>query len=644
MLRYFTALVIMLFACSVSIGYAKDQDAMPATKLHELITQHKGWLNTSRPLVASDLKGRIVLLDFWTYCCINCLQVMPDLAYLEEKFGDELTVIGVHSAKFNNEKDDENIRQAILRHHLTHPVVNDFDFKTWNAFGIRAWPTFVLLNPMGIIEEVYSGEGKRAAIERDIQALRVKYAGKITTAKLPIALEKDKTPATYLSFPTKLAAGRYGETEQALYIADSGHERIVVTSLKGDVLTTIGSGEAGLVDGDFATARFHRPQGLLLDYPNLYVADTANHALRLVNLEKGQVTTLAGTGRQGHEYGVRKQPALEASMASPWDLAFYPDKQHITVAQAGLHQLWSYDLQAKTVSAIAGNGHESIEDGANPINSLSQPSGLSALADTLYFVDAETSSLRRLQGGEVKTLIGTGLFDFGYKEGTHDVALMQHPLGLVATESGIWVADAYNHSIRRFDVTSGVLSNDIGHGERGHKDGAFASATFNEPNAIIEVGEKFYIADTNNNAIRIADRNTKTVSTLIITPPKVVSTVTFSEGLPNLETMPPVQLKAGTEATVAIGLQKGWHINEDAPSFLAVFDAKDTSKSAASLDTKALRLPKILLPALTAGKYRLQTTLYYCKDAKGSQCLLKSFDVPVNVQQEALSTIELKLN
>ena len=643
MFTRFALSAFILFASTLSIGYAASEDATPTTQLHRTITQHKGWLNTSRPLVADDLKGRIILLDFWTYGCINCMQVMPDLAYWEDTFGADLTVIGVHSAKFKNESDTSHIRQAIVRHHLRHPVVNDFDFTTWNAFGINAWPTFVLINPMGTVEKIYSGEGKRSIIEHDIEALRVKYAGRINTTTLPVALEKDKQPETYLSFPAKLAYGRYGDT-QALYIADSGHDRIVVTSLKGNVLATIGSGDSGLADGDSASAQFRRPQGLLLAYPSLYVADTGNHLLRQVDLVGGQVTTIAGTGQQGHDYSVHHRPALEASLASPWDIAFYPDDRHIVITQAGLHQLWSYDVDAKTVTVLAGNGHESIEDGPNPQNALAQTSGVSPLGDTLYFVDPETSSLRQLQGGVVKTLIGSGLFDFGYKEGTRGTALMQHPLGLVAEQDAIYVADSYNHSIRRFDVKTGVLSNAIGHGERGHTNGAFAAARFNEPNAIIDVGGKLYIADTNNSDIRIADIKTKTVTTLKITPPVAVTTVSFSEGLPNTQAMDALQVKADAPLALAIGLQKGWHINKDAPSFLALFDMQGKPKAVDSFERDTLKAPHVMLGALKAGEYRLQTTLYYCADAAGSQCLLKSFDVTLKACGEGETMVDLKLN
>src|SRR5918992_184204 len=92
-------------------------------------------------LALKDLKGKVVLLDFWTLCCINCIHIQPDLRKLEKKYADQLVVIGVHSPKFDNEKDTPSIRKAILRYEILHPVVNDADHKIWNRYGIEAWPT-----------------------------------------------------------------------------------------------------------------------------------------------------------------------------------------------------------------------------------------------------------------------------------------------------------------------------------------------------------------------------------------------------------------------------------------------------------------------------------------------------------------------
>src|SRR5215475_7196021 len=123
------------------------------------ITGGRGWLNTDKPLSLAALKGKVVLLDFWTYGCINCIHIIPDLKKLEAKYPNQLVVIGVHSAKFLNEKGTENIRQAILRYEIEHPVVNDKDFEIWQSYTARSWPTLVLINPKGKEVGRHSGEG-----------------------------------------------------------------------------------------------------------------------------------------------------------------------------------------------------------------------------------------------------------------------------------------------------------------------------------------------------------------------------------------------------------------------------------------------------------------------------------------------------
>lgn len=604
---------------------------MQATNLHTTLASQTGWLNTSRPLTAEDLKGRILLLDFWTYCCINCMHVIPDLKYLEEKFGNDLTVIGVHSAKFKNEKDTENIRSAILRYDLHHPVVNDFDFSIWKKFGVRAWPTFILINPQGTIEQVYSGEGNRAEAEADIEKLRQKYAGKFVTAPLPVALEKDKAPTSVLSFPGKIDAG-----DEKLFVSDSSHHRIVVMTPDGNITETIGSGTAGNKDGGFAQAQFTTPQGVLYKDGLLYIADTNNHTLRVADFKTKTVATIAGTGEQGYERRAENAPALATPLASPWDLAFYPDDKHIAIAMAGTHQLWSYDIDKKTVSVIAGNGRESIDDGKYPYNSLSQPSGLSVHDGKLYFVDSETSSLRVYENGEIKTLIGTGLFDFGFKDGTHGTALMQHSIGVYADDSGVYVADSYNHSIRRYDVKTGELTTFAGHGARGKTDGPLGAAAFNEPNDLLKIGNRFYVADTNNNAIRVIENGN--VSTLAVK--EAAEAAQFSDNLPNLETLPPMDIATG--ANIILGLQQGWHINDDAPSALALFDSRKNPVTGFNLEQ--IKAGKLSLRTLAGGQYRLQGTLYYCEEKEGAQCLIKSFDAPLNVKATGSREILLKLN
>lgn len=621
----FLRVLLLSLLCVISLV------AMPARAesgaVQALATPHE-WLNTDRALSADDLKGRVILLDFWTFCCINCMHVIPDLHYLEEKYGDKLTVIGVHSAKFANERDSENIRQAMLRYDIEHPVINDADFAVWKSFDVHAWPSFVLIGADGKVAKQFSGEGQRRALDAAIADLLEDAGSELNVAALPIALEKDKEPRHILNFPGKLEIAADVNGAPMLFVADSGNDRVVGMNLEGQIVQQIGSGKQGLQDGGFDVAAFHAPQGLLWDAETqtLFVADTENHALRAVDMANKTVTTLAGDGAQGNSRVLQNADAKKTRLASPWDLAFYPDKQHIALAMAGTHQLWTYDREGKTLTVLAGNGRESIDDGSYPFNSLSQPSGLAVMDGALWFVDAETSSLRRLTGKTVETLIGTGLFDFGYKEGKQGEALMQHPLGLTGSGEGILITDSYNHAIRRYDVASATLHNFAGTGERGVADGTLAQAQFNEPNDIAVWQGKYYVADTNNHRIRVIDSAMGTVSSLLVMP--MAMPIAFDEALPEADKLASITLRP-TGVTLGVSLERGWKINAEAPSYLALYRADAVHSHVASFDRESLK-KGVVLPDLEAGgRYVLQGTLYYCEDKAGSVCLIKSIEQEV---------------
>jgi thiol-disulfide isomerase/thioredoxin len=613
--------------------------SVAAVQSHEVasplnaVTSQKEWLNTERPLTSDDLAGRVVLLDFWTYCCINCMHVIPDLHYLEEKFGEKLTVVGVHSAKFVNERDSENIRQAMLRYDITHPVVNDDAFDVWKAFDIHAWPSFVLIDPAGKIVKHYSGEGHRAALEQDISQLIAEAGNTLKTDALPIALEKNKEPKSVLNFPAKLDIAADVEGEPMLFVSDSGNHRIVGMRLDGQIVMQIGSGEQGMQDGGFDIAAFHNPQGILWDEASntLFIADTENHALRAADVKKKTVRTLAGNGMQGRDRRVKDKRATEVPLASPWDLAFYPDHKHIAIAMAGTHQLWEYDVNRGTVSVIAGSGRESIDDGKYPLNSLSQPSGLATLGTALYFVDAETSSLRRLANNTITTLIGTGLFDFGYAEGSNVSALMQHPLGVFADESGVYIADSYNHAIRFYDPQTAILSNYAGTGARGDNDGATKDARFNEPNDVIGWQGNYYVADTNNHRIRMIDREAHKVQSLDVMP--MSAPIAYDPDLPEAQKQEDAVIRP-SGVTLGVSLEKGWKINEQAPTYLALFTNKEPHNQIAVFERDAVA-NGVVLPKLELGaEYILQGTIYYCEDKKGSACLIASIEKTLTVTNE----------
>lgn len=459
------------------------------------------WLNTDKPIKLKDLRGKIVLLDFWTYCCINCLHVLPDLKKLEQKYKNELVVIGVHSGKFDTEKDAENIRQAILRHEIEHPVVNDKDYEIWESYTVRAWPTFYLIDPDGYVVGYTSGEGIYEPFDKLIGKLVKDFKAKKKLKENPTAfqLERDKiAKKTTLSFPGKIISD---EKSKRLFISDSNHNRIVITDTTGKILETIGQGEAGLKDGGFDVAQFDHPQGLALDGNKLYIADTENHALRMADLEAKTVTTLAGNGKQA-AFGARGGKASpNFSLNSPWDLLVHKD--HLYIAMAGPHQLWRLNLKTNELAVHSGSGRENIFDGPHGMSALAQPSGITTDGTKLYFADSEVSALRSSDidpNGGVQTLIGKGLFAFGDQDGLSIDAKLQHPLGVVYHNKKIYLTDTYNDKVKVFDLEMLRIKT--------------LSDGFDEPAGLTYLDGKLYIANTNAHTIEVLDLVSNTRTTL----------------------------------------------------------------------------------------------------------------------------------
>ncbi|HLE63533.1 MAG TPA: thioredoxin-like domain-containing protein, partial [Pyrinomonadaceae bacterium] len=531
------------------------------------LTGGRGWLNTGKPLSLEALKGKVVLLDFWTYGCINCIHIIPDLKKLEAKYPNQLVVIGVHSAKFENEKQTENIRRIILRYELEHPVYNDADFSVWQSYGVRAWPTQVVIDPAGYVVGAVSGEGNYELIDRVVAKLvdEFRKRGGLNEEPLKLTLERAGVGDLPLAFPGKIVAD---QKSGRLLIADSNHNRIVITKLDGTLLETVGSGERGLADGTFDRASFYRPQGMALDGDVLYVADTANNLIRQVDLKTRSVTTIAGTGKQMREY-FQTGLAPTVSLSSPWDLQLVG--RALYIAMAGPHQIWKLDLDKKEVSTFAGSGREARLDGPVLEAGFAQPSGLAASGNTLYVADSESNIIRAIDlvSKEVKTVVGGDLFEFGDQDGKGDDVRLQHPLGLFTHGEKILIADTYNHKIKELDPHERTVKTLLGTGKPGQAEGS--SATFYEPGGLSVANGTLFIADTNNHAIRAIDLKTKTVSTLRIKglEPPAISANVGSESGPNLEEIkvPNQRLRASSDGSVVVhvDLPAGYHLNPSAP-------------------------------------------------------------------------------
>ncbi|MEH1966494.1 thioredoxin-like domain-containing protein [Nostoc sp.] len=487
---------------------------IPRVRAPEL-PQNYSWINTDRPLSLKQLKGRVVILDFWTYCCINCLHILPNLKYLEQKYKDSLTIIGVHSAKFDNEKETENIRQAILRYDIEHPVVVDSNFRIWQEYAVRAWPTLIIIDPEGYVIGQISGEGNRDTLDDLIQKLIQQHQdkGTINFQEISLTLEKQRQPLiTPLAFPGKVLA-----TPMGLFIADSGHHRLIMSSFDGEILQLIGTGKSGLTDGTFNDAQFFAPQGMTFDAENqiLYVADTENHALRRVDLKRQVVETIAGTGEQSRNIRPHDGAGLETVLNSPWDLVKVGNT--LFIAMAGPHQIWQMDLETGIIKTYAGTGAEACIDGSLRESAFAQPSGITTDGQELYIADSEVSSIRGVgivEPYQVRTVCGSGgLFGFGDIDGQGEDVRLQHCLGVEYAQNFLWVADTYNHKIKLVSP-GGNCQTVLGNGTAGLQDGQGKDSRFFEPSGLSAMDSYLYISDTNNHAIRRVDLDTFEVTTL----------------------------------------------------------------------------------------------------------------------------------
>ncbi|MCG2623233.1 NHL domain-containing thioredoxin family protein [Arthrobacter sp. I2-34] len=479
----------------------------------------RNWLNTGgKQLGLEDLRGKIVLLDFWTFCCINCLHVLDELRPLEEKYRDVLVTVGVHSPKFEHEADPVALAAAVERYEIHHPVLDDPELDTWQAYSARAWPTLVVVDPEGYIVAHLSGEGHAGGLASLLEELVAEHEAKGTLHRGDGPYVPAESTAGDLRFPGKVIAlpDGVGSAGESFLVGDTGHHRLVELAPDlATVLTVYGSGEKGWADGAAGQARFNEPQGLALlpaevraqaGY-DVVVADSVNHRLRGLNLATGEVTTVAGNGVQrlldadnqraaaagaqagpgseadeagaGEDLGEELAEAistaprlgadpLSVSLSSPWDVLWSAKLGKLVVAMAGVHQIFAFDPATGAVEILAGTGLEGLLDGEANAAWFAQSSGLAEDAEgNIWVADSETSALRVIsfvevrgeERGQVHTAIGTGLFDFGFRDGEAGQARLQHPLGVAVLPDGsVAVADTYNGAVRRYDPATRTVS------------------------------------------------------------------------------------------------------------------------------------------------------------------------------------------
>ena len=609
------------------------------------------WLNVDRELsLTQDLRGKIVILDFWTQGCINCIHVIPDLKRLEEEYADSLVVVGVHWAKFDRERQIDAIQQSVLRYGVEHPIVNDEFELIRNAYGVQAWPTLFIIDPEGNGIGRHSGEGVYELFQPIVDTMAREFgaAGLIDPTPLDALVTGTELVPTVLSFPGKVLAD---EPNDRLYIADSGHHRILVADLDGVLVDVIGAGLEGAENGGFDEATFSRPQGLALsaDGQTLYIADRENHLVRAADLTSRSVSTVAGTGQPAFQFvpGL----ATQVPIASPWDLHRSGDQ--LLVAGAGRHQLWVVELQSGFIDVFAGTGAEGLQDGHRLQTTLSQPSGFASDGDDLYFTDPEASAVRVVdfETDELTTLIGDGLFSWGDAVGSLEETELQHAIGVELVDGTLYIADTYNHRLKSLDLASGETSNVVGDGSAGLVDGRGEGARLAEPSGLSATSDRLFIADTNNHQIRVLDLATNELSTLALDNLDIAAITQLGLSRDDVE-LPPITLAPGRiELSVDFEVPEGYKYNS-LGTFRFEWSADDpaivTPVDGFVYEAKGPELPQTFRIDLVAESgmniLRGETTVFYCLVEEEAFCLIRDvgFEAPIEIAAGGTSTVDFR--
>ena len=614
------------------------------------------WFNVSRPLsMSGDLRGKIVILDFWTQGCINCIHIIPDLHRLEREHPDEIVVVAVHWAKFDTERTSEAVREASIRYGRQHPIVNDNLELLRTAYGVNAWPTVAVVDPTGKVVGTVAGEGVYDRLKPVIATMAAEYGHNGLIDPTPLGELLNITPAlpTVLSFPGKVLADEAGDR---LFIADTGRHRIFVAKLDGELLDVIGTGGEGRADGGFAAATFRRPQGMELaaDGNTLYIADRENHLIRAADLRTRQVTTVAGTGEPVTAFG--PGPATGTAIASPWDLHLRGDLLYI--AGAGRHQIWLLNLTRGALDFFAGTGAEGLDDGHRLTATLSQPSGLASDEASLYFTDPEASAVRQVSfgpDGQLDTLVGRHLFVWGDEIGSFEETLLQHAVGIeyVGDAPGqglLYIADTYNHRIKVLDLNTMTSTGVAGDGTAGLRDGFGTETQLAEPSGLSATSDTLYVADTNNHRIRMLDLATGELSTLKLSNLEI-ATVTATGVIDDEVVLLPQQVAPGPfEIVLELQVPEGYKFNVEG-LFEFEWSSDDTAlvrpQGSARYEARGPEMPVRLAATVEAdsGTAVLSATavVFYCPAVDETFCLIRdvNFTAPIEVDPDGASSVEL---
>ena len=612
-----------------------EKVSFKSSEINKIVAIDKSkWLNVLQPLKIDDLNGKITILHFWNSSCIDCIDAINKLKELDERYPNSFAIIGVHIPVFQNEKNLNILKKAILKYDITYPVINDSNFDLASKYKIDKSSSILIFNINGKLKKSFNNKD---AVKNSIElATKLYFKNKfsLSSHQIPIVLEKNSSVSNILSSPSKIIyVPNFSFKERvtpAMIVANSGHNSIVVANLSGEIILKVGNGYRGFVDDDFANSRFYDPQSIAYNDSKIYVADTGNNALRVIDLENNIVKTLIGTGVRGDIFTNKKidTAGSNINLSLPNDLEFYPDKSVLAISNAGSGQILAYEIKNKKLLVLAGNGELEEQDGIYPKNSFKQINDMAVDGDKLYILDGLTSSIRMLnRDGGLKTL---------YKgDAQANINKLQNPRAIIVDETGIYISDSLNHSIKKFDYNSLQITKLFG-GERGDKIGDTTS--FDEPNGIFSIIDKFFISDSSNNRIIEVNRANGKSKLIDIMPTQKLTKEAFAEYLPNLEKSLDIEVKSGTEIALIIKPQEGWKINNFGPSFINLLKIKDDHNAELinNFDWNSINSKKITFPKLENDKqYLLQGKIYFCRDSVNSLCYIKSYEQKILTKEDS---------